>query len=119
MGPVWFVVIVMTIGAMKTGGVFEWIVPGWLIIAAVTVTLWTLPVSPISASVAVPKVALREMLVPGPFRFVSVIFPLLVLTLKSVPALSEIVPLTKAIGNPFEESVTGEPAVKLKLVPAL
>ena len=47
------------------------------------------------------------------------IFPPLLFTVKSVPALSEMVPLTKVIAPPPDVTVVRAPAVKLKFVPAV
>lgn len=118
-GPVWFVVIVIMVGELNTGVVLEWITPVTLITDAVTVTLCTLPERPMFVIFAVPVFAFRMMFWPGPLRSVRVMFPLLVFTVKSVPALNEMVPLTKVIAPPPEVRVVKAPDVKLKLVPAV
>lgn len=118
-GPVWLVVIVRMVGELNTGAVLELMTPVTLMTAPVTFTLCTLPERPIFVMFTVPVFAFRIMFRFTPFKFVSVIFPLLVFTVKSVLALSSIVPFTKVMAPPPEVRVVKAPAVKLKFVPAV
>lgn len=119
-GPVWLVVIVRIVGELKTGVVFEKSVPVTGVVPDVNVMLWTLfPNCPIFPVVIPPVFALRMMFRPGPVKLVRVIFPLLLFTVKSVPALSAMVPFTKVIAPPPDVIVVKAPAVKLKFVPAV
>jgi hypothetical protein len=64
-------------------------------------------------------VAFKIIFCPGPSRGVKVIFPPLLFTVKSLPVLKLIVPVTKVMSYPPEETVVKAPEVKLKLVPAV
>lgn len=103
------------LGDWKMGAVFEKIVPGWLIVDPVIVTLCTLlPDVPILATLTVPVLALMVMFRLTPVKLVKVTFPLLLLTVKSVPLPRAIVPVTKVMAPPPEVKVVRAPPLKLK-----
>lgn len=75
------VVKVKIVGELKTGVVFEKSVPVTGAVPEVNVMLCTLfPIWPILPVVIPPVEALRMIFCPGPVKFVSVIFPSLLLT---------------------------------------